>query len=125
LSQGIKLIIKTNQPPQYWTSFDDEYVILDSYQIAMESTLQSSKSLITAYIEPKWDTLDTFVPDLPPEAFAMLTEEAKSTAFFAMKEEVNQKAEAKAQRQQRWLSRKARRLHGGIRYENFGRRTRK
>jgi len=37
----------------------------------------------------------------------------------------NQKAEQKAGRQQRWLSRKAWRAKGGILYENYGRKGRK
>ena len=37
----------------------------------------------------------------------------------------NQKAEQKAARQQRWLSRKAWRIEGGIEYENYGRSFRK
>lgn len=123
--QGIKVAINTNYPPAYWTSFDDDWIVLDSFQADIETTLMSSKSIITAYFEPEWVHLDNAVPDLPSEAFALLTEEAKSTAFFALKEEINQKAEAKAQRQQKWLSRKARRLNNFVRYDNYGRRSRK
>lgn len=122
---GTKLLIINDQPPTYWTTFDDDHIVLDSYQANIESTLQSIKTQCVAYMEPVWVHTDTAIPDLPSEAFAMLTEEAKSTAFNAIKQMVNQKAEAKAQRQQRWLSRKAWRTHGGVRYENYGRRSAK
>ena len=125
LHGGVKLFVLNNQPPQYWTTFDDDYIVLDAYQADIENTLMASKSIITAYFEPTWNHLDDAVPDLPTEAFAMLTEEAKSTAFSALKQMANQKAEQKAQRQQRWLSRKAWRVHGGVRYSNFGRRSAK
>lgn len=123
LHQGIKFLVFNNYPPTYWTAFDDEHVVCDSYQADMETTLMASKSIITAVYEPTWRHVDDYVPDLPTEAFAMLTEEAKSTAFLALKEMMNQKAEAKAQRQQKWLSRKAWTAHGGVRYANFGRRS--
>jgi hypothetical protein len=75
--------------------------------------------------KPKWVHMDDAIPDLPEEAFAALEEEAKSTAFVAIKQMANQKAEQKAARQNRWLSRKAWRAHGGIQYENYGRKGRR
>ncbi len=122
---GTKLLINSNYPPTYWTSFDDDYIITDSYDFSVESALQKSKTQCLAYIDPSWSTTDEFVPDLPSEAFPALLEEAKSTAFLALKQMANQKAEQKAGRQQRWLSRKAWRAKGGIQYENYGRQSRK
>lgn len=122
---GIKLLIGTDQPPRYWTSFDDDYIVMDSYQVFIEDTLRSSKSSVLAYITPTWKHLDNAIPNLPEEAFPALIEEAKSTAFIALKQVTNEKAESKAQRQQRWLSRKAWRTHGGVRYPNFGRNGKK
>jgi hypothetical protein len=122
---GTKLLIVKNAAPSYWTSFDDSYIVCDSYQSDVEDTLMSSKTQCLAYMDPKWVHLDTAVPDLPSEAFPMFIEEAKSTAFLVLKQMANQKAEAKTQRQQRWLSRKAWRTHGGVRYDNYGRRSSK
>lgn len=119
---GIKLLIQNDKAPDYWTAFDDDYMVCDSYTASLESTLMSSKSLALVYQIPEWHHLDNSVPDLPAEAFSALIEEAKSTAFIALKQVTNQKAESKAQRQQRWLSRKAWRTHGGVRYPDFGRR---
>ena len=121
---GTKLLIVNDQPPTYWTSFDDEYVITDAYDIGVDSTLQKSKTQCLAYIEPTWVHADTAIPDLPIEAFPALLEEAKSTAFMALKQTANQKAEQKAGRQSRWLSRKAWAANGGIKYESYGRKGR-
>jgi len=122
---GSTLLIFNDKHPQYWTSFDDEYVVTDSYDSAVDDTLKQSKTQCLAYIIPSWSHVDTFVPDLPIEAFPALIEEAKSTAFIALKQVANQKAEQKSNRQQRWLSRKAWTLDGGIKYENYGRKSRK
>jgi hypothetical protein len=124
-ASGLSLLIDTRWAPKYWTSFDDTYIICDSYTKAIEDTLQSSKTQCIAYMEPSWDHEDDAVPDLPSEAFPLLVEESKSTAFLVLKQMANQKAEAKAQRQQKWLSRKAWRTHGGVRYQNYGRRSHK
>lgn len=118
---GGEILILNDQPPTYWTSFDDTYLVTDSYDSSVDTTLQKSKSQALAYIIPTWVHDDSAYPDLPDEAFPALIEEAKSTAFISVKEMANQKSEQKAQRQQRWLSRKAWRLHGGIQYPDYGR----
>lgn len=122
---GSKLLIANNIAPTYWTSFDDQYIVTDSYNKEVEDTLQSSKTQCLAYINPSWTHTDSAVPNLPVEAFPALVEEAKSTAFLALKQVANQKAEQKASRQQRWLSRKAWSAHGGIQKDDYGRKSRK
>lgn len=118
---GVKLLILNNTPPTYWTSFDDQHLVCDSYNNAVDDTLMRSKTACIAYIIPEWERKDTAIPDLPIEAFSALIEEAKSTAFLALKQVANSKAEQKASRQQRWLSRKAWSTHGGIVYPDYGR----
>ena len=122
---GSKFLIRNDTAPQYWTSFDDVYLVTDSYDAGVDATLQTSKSQCIAYIIPSWSAVDTFVPDLPIDAFPALLEESKSTAFFVLKQMTNSKAEQKATRQNRWLSRKAWRAHGGVRYSDFGRKSRR
>lgn len=118
-------VILNDKAPEFWTSFDDEWIVFDSYDSAVSSTLMSSRTQAYAYMEPSWVHEDDAVPDLPEEAFAALVEEVKSTAFLVLKQMPNQKAEQKAGRQKRWLSRKAWKAKGGIEYPNFGRRGRK
>lgn len=122
---GTKLLIINNIAPTYWTSFDEDYIITDSYDSGVETTLQKSKTQCLAYIDPLWIHSDAAIPDLPSEAFPALLEEAKSTAFLAIKQMANQKAEQKAGRQQRWLSRKAWQAKGGVEYQNYGRKGRR
>ncbi len=122
---GSKLLILNDTPPQYWTSFDDVYLVTDAYDSAVDSTLQASKSQCLAYTVPTFTKVDDFVPDLPIEAFSNLLEESKSTAFFTLKQMANSKAEQKAKRQSTWLSRKAWSAKGGIQYPDFGRKGRK
>jgi len=122
---GTQLLIYNDRAPQYWTSFDDKYIVCDSYDKNIDDTLKKSKTQILAYIETPWQHDDLAVPNLPEEAFSLLEEEAKSTAFINLKQMANQKAEQKAARQNRWLSRKAWRAHGGIQYPDYGRKARR
>lgn len=122
---GNKLIIYNNKAPEYYTSFDDVYIICDSYDKEVDDALKKSKTQITCFMFPAWSHEDTYIPDLPEEAFPLLVEEAKSTAFITLKQMANQKAEQKAARQNRWLSRKAWSVAGGVTYPNYGRRGKK
>lgn len=122
---GSILFILNDVAPTYWTSFDDRYIVTDSYDAEQDDTLKRAKTQTLAYVYPDWDMEDDFVPDLPAEAFSGLIEEAKSTAFNSVKQLVNQKAEQKAARQSRWLSRKAWQAKGGVRYADYGRKSRK
>jgi hypothetical protein len=122
---GIEFFVRNDTPPKYYTSFDDSYIVFDSYDSAVDSSLQNSKVQAQAYVIPSWTSSDTFIPDLPDDAFTLLVEEAKSRASLRLKQVADQKAEQEAGRQNRWLARKARRVAGGIKYPDYGRVGRK
>jgi hypothetical protein len=122
---GVEFFIRNDTAPTYYTSFDDEHLVFDSYDSAVDTTLQQSKVQAQAYVAPTWTVADTFIPDLPDDAFTALVEEAKSRAMFRLKQTVDQKAEQESGRQQKWLARKARRVGGGIQYPDYGRRGNK
>lgn len=122
---GLELLILNNQGPTYYTSFDDKNVVFDSYDNLVDTTLQESKVQAQAYVMPTWTHMDSFVPDLPSEAFTALLEEAKSRAMLKLKQVQDFKAEQEATRQHRWLARKNSRINGGIRLPNYGRSGRK
>ena len=119
---GVQLIIQTDKAPEFFTSFDDENLVFDSFDGAVENTLQASKVQAMAYMMPTWIQSDTYTPDLPIEAFTSLLEESKSKASFKLKQVADQKAEQESVRQRNWLSRKAWKVNGGIKYPNYGRR---
>lgn len=124
-TSGVRLLILKDVAPTYWTSFDDQYIVCDSYDDAVNSTLVGSKTQCMAYVEPSWTMTDDFIPDLPSEAFVALVEESKSTASLDLKQAANQKAEQRSVKQQRWLSRKAWTAAGGVDYPDYGRKGRR
>lgn len=122
---GVELLIRNDRAPSYYTSFDDKALVFNSYDKAVEDTLQNDKTQVQAYIMPPWESTDSFVPDLPTEAFMALLEEAKSRAMLKLKQMEDPKAEQESRRQQRWLSRNAWKVKGGIKKPNYGRNSRK
>lgn len=120
---GVKLLIDNNTHPRYFTSFDDNTLVFDSFDSNVDSTLQASKITARAYVTPTFVMQNTYVPDLPLEAFPALIEESKSKASFKLRSVNDVKAEQESVRQQGWLSRKAWRVKGGVRYPDYGRRT--
>ena len=121
---GLDITIMNDRHPTLYTSFDDKTLVFNAYDSVRESNLQSTYVQAMAYVMPKWIPADDFIPDLPDEAFIALIEEAKSRASLKLRQVADQKAEQESNRQQRWLSRKNRRIEGGIRYPDYGRRGR-
>lgn len=114
-------VIKNDCAPSYFTSFDDNTIIFDSYDSQVDSILQSSKTQVRAYVTPSFSLIDDFIPDLPEEAFVYLCEEAKSKAAYKIAQKGDEKAEQESRRQNQWLSRKAWRVNGGVKYGQYGR----
>lgn len=122
---GVNLLIKNDAAPTYYTSFDDENIIFDSYNSTLESNLQASKVQATAYVMPTFTLSDAHVPDLPTEMFPTFLAEAKSVCFARLKQVTDQKSEQQSRRGMAWMSKKAFQVEGGIRYPDYGRRGRK
>jgi hypothetical protein len=114
-------IILNNKAPEYFTSFDDNTLVFDSYDSSVDSILQTSKTQVRAYVTPVFVMDDDYIPDLPEEAFSFLIEEAKSKAAYKIAQKPDEKAEQESRRQNQWLSRKDWRVNGGIKYVRFGR----
>lgn len=118
---GVSLNIITDEAPTYWTSFDDTYIVFDSLDEEVTTTLQNSRSVVYAVMSPEWKHRNDFIPDLPAEAFSLLIEEARSTCFAQIKQAPDEKAEQKATRQRRLMSQKNFRSNGGVRRPDYGR----
>ena len=119
---SIDVYIKNDRHPTIFTSFDDRTLIFNSYDSSLESNLESTHVQAMAYVMPEWEAIDSHIPDLPDEAFMAVIEEAKSRASLKLRQVADQKAEQEAGRQQKWLSRKARRVSNTLTYPDYGRR---
>lgn len=114
-----------NQDPQYWTSYDDTYIVFDGYNSSVDNTLQASKSVVYGTQQATWTHIDTFIPNIPEKFFPTLLAEAKSQAFVNLKQQSNAREERKATRGRMAMRNDAwRNENGEIKYNtkvNYGR----
>ena len=118
---GVELFITNNQPPTFYTSFNDIDIVMDSFDNTVDSTLQASKTQALGYVMSEFSRTDDYEIDMPAEAIPALLEQCKSTAQWKIRQIQDPDAEVEARRQQRWLANKAFRMGGGIKTKTFGR----
>lgn len=118
---GVELFILNDTSPTFFTSFNDTDLVFDSFDNNVDSTLQASKTQSIGYIMPEFLLSDNSEPDLPPDAYSALLEEATSRVQWKLKEFQDMKAEQESVRQKRWLSRKSWRTNEAGRFPNYGR----
>lgn len=89
---------KNDRQPKYCTVLSNLYVIFDSYNRDIDTTLQTSKSMAWGRIIPFWSNVDSFIPDLAEEQFQLLLNEATALAFYELKQQPHQLAMQEANR---------------------------
>ncbi len=89
---------KDNKQPQYCTIINNYYVVFDSFDEIVDSTLQATKTFGLGSIIPIFKMEDSFIPNLAEEQFPLLLNEAKALAFFELKQSAHPKAEREANR---------------------------
>lgn len=107
-TSGITITCRTDKNPRYYTSFDNEYIVCDSYDSSVDTTLQESKTRCWGTKYPSFTLSDSFVPDLNETLFPYLLAESKSVCFSVFKSGSDPKVEQAA-----------RRLKSGIQNDRF------
>ena len=90
---GVPLAVFKDRAPTYWTSFDDEIIILDSFDSAVDASLYIAAAELTGYGVktpcewPDSDVADTFVvSDLPEKYFPLFRAMCRERAFYYLKQ---------------------------------------
>lgn len=94
----VPVFVYTDRMPKYYTSFDDDNIIMDAYDSSIESTLQTSKSRAYGTLYPTFSITDDFEPDIDDTMLPYLLAEAKSTCFSLFKSGSDPKVEQAARR---------------------------
>jgi len=100
---GATINVATDKMPQWYTSFDDNFIFCDSIDFAEDSTLQESKTKIFAKEEQVWTPTNDFIPTLNSELFPMLLNEAKARASLKLKQDLDESANSWRNRHYRKL----------------------
>lgn len=93
---------QTDIRPKFCTVLEDQYVIFDAFNSAIENTLQETKTLCSALVRPIFNMTDSFVPEIDESQFPLLVNEAVALAFFELKQTVHEPAVRESRRQ--WVS---------------------
>lgn len=125
IHNGMTILLRNDKQPEYWTSFNDNEVIFDSFDSVVEAKLDALNTQVFGFIVPSVTTDDLFVFDLPEDAFQYFINEARSFVFNVVKQIPFPKAEQMAQTQRRRLSKQREVGQSGDLSPNFGRRSSK
>jgi hypothetical protein len=107
-TSGISLPIINDKMPDYYTSFDDRYLCFDSYKSTVDTTLQTSKTMVLGIKIPSFSMVDSATPDMDDTIFPYYLAEVKSRALSLLKGGADAKVEQFArkhryfQRNNRW-----------------------
>lgn len=101
-TSSITFFYRNDRHPDHYTIYDDHTIIFDSYQSAVDSTLQKTKTLAYGTKAPTFTLDDSFIPDLDEQHFALLVNEAKVMSFTELKQVAHQVAAGNARRQ--WIN---------------------
>lgn len=120
-SASTNLRIHNDRMPTYYTSFDDEYIVMDSYSSTVDNTLTQGKTRATGRSYPQFSRTDSYTPDLPEELFPVLIHESTAKAQDLLKGGVTPKVEQAATRARNFTQSKRRKTKDSNNWSNFGR----
>lgn len=115
---GVNLEFNVTTDPTYWTSFDDTYICIDSYDTTPPAV---SELVMYVRLEPSITLADGTIPDVPNDGMASFLAEVKSRALLMLNQEVNPMVEMKRRElaaiasQRNWVT------DGKVRTPNYGR----
>lgn len=118
---GTTLRIANNKQPEYYTSFDDTNIVMDSWDSSVDSTLQTSKSRAFGTTYPTFTLSDSFVPDIDENVFPYLLAESKSTAMSLLVGGSDPKIEQQARRQKSYIQNDRYRTQQANKWSHYGR----
>lgn len=123
----IDFLVLNDKPPEYYTTFDDNTIVFDSYVEDTETFLLKNKTLGYGQVLPTFELLDTYVPDLDSKQFSLLINECRRQVFDELRQSDNRLAAERARKAWIKLQRDKRAIPFPYSYyndlPNYGRRT--
>ena len=116
-----EVLCRNNHYPQYWTSFDDTFIVFDSYDAETDDVLQTSKTVAWGEIQPVFLLEDDFVPNLPEQYWPLYLNDLRVTAFMNLKQMPHKKYAADLRRDRVRLQKSEWRENGDPKSPNYGR----
>lgn len=92
----VEIRYRNDRAPTYYTTTDETTLLFDSYDSAVDSTLQKSKTLCFGKLSYSFSLTDTFVIPLAKDRVILLKQEAKTQVFSEFKQVENALSSKKA-----------------------------
>ena len=127
ISDSIDFFYRNDRAPMYYTSFDDETVIFDSYDSDVDTTLQKTKTLAYGLKSTTWSDTNNFVLPIDSQQFNILIKDVKAMAWEELRQTNNASAIMQARKARISAEKKKDRMnYKGIgyyysKYPNYGR----
>lgn len=100
ISDDFELNVYMDREPKYWTSYDDEYIVFDAYQVAKGSTLVSSDIQMFVTEAKEYDIFtNTARPPIPNNFDTYFINQVISIASEELRQIINEQAAMTAKRQ--------------------------
>lgn len=90
---GTEVFIRNDRAPSFFTSFDDERLIFDAYNSAIDTFLLAAKSQGYGTVQPSFSRTDAATQDLDSDRFPEFLSIAKNRAIASLKQATNPKEE--------------------------------
>lgn len=111
---GTTFMVANNSAPTCYTTFDDVWLIFDSWDNSLESTLQNAKTQVHAEVFPRLTINDTTVVPVPPTVESLYVN--KCIVACQQMEEINdQHTIREVRKQEQAAVNRSRRMKGRIR----------
>jgi hypothetical protein len=91
-SQTFPVLCLNDRFPTYYTTFDDNQIVFDSYNSDEDTYLKSAKTMCYGSVYPAFTLSNSFAPNLDPTQFSYFVNKVKTRAFIELKQQVNQEA---------------------------------
>lgn len=118
---GLPVYVYNDQQPQYFTVFDNEYIVLDSFDVAVETTVQGVKTVARGSSIPTFETTDAYVLPVDITTFPLYLAEVTAAASLALNGTNDMENERRRNRGMSRLRRSAYRTGTQSTKNNFGR----
>lgn len=125
LNDGVTTGVFNDRAPKYYTSFDEDTIVFDAYDVGNEAAITGANSAILATIKPTFTQSDAFIATLPERMFTLFLHESKSTCWLQLKQEGNPKSEQIARRQYTKLKNLEARVEKDEEVQDLGRKAAK
>jgi hypothetical protein len=119
------MYIQTNVGPTYYTSFDEEYLYFDAYDVTRGVGNLIADSVIVGHIKPTVDFTDPAATlPIPERMHSLVLNETIATANYRLRQTADPRSERLARRQNIKMRELEPRTQRDESVANYGRRTR-